>query len=62
MYQPRTSKGQPPQPFRDRLNRVVGEINVILTALAIGLATLDVTFFVMLRLVDQLGRLPPGAG
>jgi hypothetical protein len=61
MDQPSASKDQP-RSFRHRLDRVVGELNVILTALAIGLATLDVTFFVVLRLVDQLGRLPPSAG
>jgi hypothetical protein len=37
-----------------RLDRVVGDLNVLLAAFAIGLATLDLTFVVGQRLIDRL--------
>ena len=36
---------------------MLGEINVLLTAVAIGLAVLDFTCFVALRLSAEIGRL-----
>jgi hypothetical protein len=39
-----------------RLDRVTGDLNVLLTAVAIGLATLDMTCFVSQRLVDNLPK------
>ena len=61
---------QPPSPtdersspsFLSRLNRMLGDINVFLLAVAIGLATLDFTCFVLLRVIDELMRMPLNAG
>jgi hypothetical protein len=39
-----------------RLDRVAGDLNVLLAAVAIGLATLDMTCFVGQRLVDNLPK------
>jgi hypothetical protein len=40
--------------FFRRADRVAGDLNVLLVVIAIGLATLDVTFLVTLRVVDNL--------
>jgi hypothetical protein len=37
-----------------RIDRVVADLNVLLVVVAIGLATLDVTFFVTQKVVDHL--------
>lgn len=37
-----------------RVNRIVADLNVVLAIFAIGLATLDLTFFVSERIVDRL--------
>ena len=37
-----------------RVDRVMADLNVLLVVLAIGLATLDVTFFVTQKVVDHL--------
>lgn len=40
--------------LRKRLNRVLGEINVVLLAVAIGLAVLDLTCFVTLQVSMEM--------
>ena len=42
--------------LRRQLQHVCGEINVILLAIAIGLAILDYTYFLSLRLVAAMAR------
>jgi hypothetical protein len=37
-----------------RVNRIVADLNVLLAIFAIGLATLDLTFFVSEKIVDGL--------
>jgi hypothetical protein len=37
-----------------RLDRVAGELNVVLVVFAIGLATLDLTFLYAEQVIDQL--------
>ncbi len=37
-----------------RLDRVAGDLNVFLLVIALGLATLDFTFFVTEKVVDNL--------
>ena len=37
-----------------RIDRVMADLNVLLVVVAIGLATLDVTFFVTQKVVDHL--------
>jgi hypothetical protein len=37
-----------------RLDRIAGELNVLLVVVAIGLATLDLTFLFTQRVVDRL--------
>jgi len=39
-----------------RIDRVAGDLNILLMVIAIGLATLDLTFLVTQKVVD---RLPP---
>lgn len=58
MHKPLSSNDPAPQPLLRRLDRVVGELNVFLLAVALGLGTLDFVCFVMLRLVDTLAQLP----
>ena len=44
-------------PIRDmlrRIDRVVADLNVLLVVIAIGLATLDVTFLITQKVVDHL--------
>jgi hypothetical protein len=40
--------------FLRRADRVAGDLNVLLVVLALGLATLDMTFLVTLKVVDNL--------
>jgi hypothetical protein len=37
-----------------RVDRVVGDLNILLVVIAIGLATLDVTFLLTQKIVDHL--------
>ena len=37
-----------------RLDRIAGDLNVLLVVIAIGLATLDVTFLLTQKVVDAL--------
>jgi hypothetical protein len=37
-----------------RLDRIVGDLNVLLVVIALGLATLDFTFLVTQKVVDSL--------
>ena len=39
-----------------RLERIAGDLNVLLIMFAIGLATLDLTFLVTQRLIDRLPK------
>jgi hypothetical protein len=48
--------GDPRAQFLRRLDRMLGEINVLLTAVAVGLAVLDFTCFVALRVSAEIGR------
>jgi hypothetical protein len=48
--------GDPCAQFLRRLNRILGELNVLLTAVAVGLAVLDFTCFVALRVSAEIGR------
>ena len=48
--------GDPRAQFLRRLNRMLGEINVLLTAVAVGLAVLDFTCFLALRISAEIGR------
>lgn len=47
-----------PQPFLRRVDRMLGEINALLVALAIGLAALDLTCFVMMSTLSALHAQP----
>jgi hypothetical protein len=40
--------------FGQRVDRVAGHLNVLLVVIALGLATLDFTFFVTEKVVDSL--------
>lgn len=40
--------------FMQRLDRVAGDLNVILLVFAVGLATLDFTFLVTQKVIDRL--------
>jgi hypothetical protein len=42
-----------------RIDRVSGDLNVLLVVIAIGLATLDITFLVTQKI---MGHLPQAAG
>ena len=55
MHRPSPSGG-PRAQFLRRLNHILGEINVLLTAVAVGLAVLDFTCFVALRVSAEIGR------
>lgn len=48
--------GDPRAQFLRRLNRMLGELNVLLTAVAVGLAVLDFTCFLALRVSAEIGR------
>jgi hypothetical protein len=43
-----------PKKWLRRLDRIAADLNVLLIMFAIGLATLDLTFFVSQRLIDRL--------
>ncbi len=43
-----------PNQLFERVNRIAGELNVVFLVLAVGLATLDVTFFVTQKVVERL--------
>lgn len=58
MQRPLSSNDPTPQPWLGRLDRVFGELNVFLVAVALGLGALDFVCFVTLRLVDTLAQLP----
>ncbi len=45
-----------PPNFRQRLDRLVGDLNVLLAALAIGLAYLDFVVFATVMLSDEIRR------
>ena len=47
--------GDPRAQFLRRLNYILGEMNVQLTAVAVGLAVLDFTCFVALRASADIG-------
>jgi hypothetical protein len=47
-------KGFSVKQFLQRVDRVAGDLNVLLVVLAIGLATLDLTFLVTQKVVDHL--------
>jgi hypothetical protein len=49
-----TLNRQAPVSFARRFDRMFGEINAVLVAVALGLAVLDFTGFVTLRAVDSL--------
>ncbi len=61
MQQLSPSNGHSPPRLTQRLNRMLGEINVFLLALAIGLTVLDLTCYLALTVSDQLSRVQPGA-
>jgi hypothetical protein len=58
MQSPSSSDRNPPQPFIRRVDRMLGEINALLVALAIGLAVLDATCFVLLKTATALEEAP----
>jgi hypothetical protein len=43
-----------PSQFIQRIDRVAGDLNVVLLIFAVGLATLDLTFMVTQKVVDRL--------
>lgn len=40
--------------FLQRIDRIAGDLNVVLLVFAVGLATLDLTFMVTQKVVDRL--------
>ena len=51
---------QPRPSFREffrRVDRVAGDLNVLLVVVAMGLAMLDFTFFVTERMIDSLPQI-----
>ena len=53
--------GDPRDQFLQRLNRMLGELNVLLTAVAVGLAVIDFTCFLALRVSAEIARSQFGA-
>jgi hypothetical protein len=51
--------GQSPRQFVRRLDRLAGDMNAFLFAFAIGLAILDTTCFVAIRVSQAFPPLPP---
>ena len=47
-------KGSSVKQFLQRVDRVAGDLNVLLVVVAIGLATLDFTFLVTQKVIDHL--------
>jgi hypothetical protein len=43
-----------PSQFFRRVDRIAGDLNVVLLVFAVGLATLDLTFMVTQKVVDRL--------
>ena len=43
-----------PRQFIERMDRIAGDLNVVLLIFAVGLATLDLTFMVTQKVVDRL--------
>lgn len=43
-----------PSQFFQRVDRIAGDLNVVLLVFAVGLATLDLTFMVTQKVVDRL--------
>jgi hypothetical protein len=43
-----------PTQLIERIDRIAGDLNVILLVFAVGLATLDLTFMVTQKVVDRL--------
>jgi hypothetical protein len=43
-----------PSQFFQRIDRIAGDLNVVLLVFAVGLATLDLTFMVTQKVVDRL--------
>jgi hypothetical protein len=43
-----------PSRLMERIDRIAGDLNVILLVFAVGLATLDLTFMVTQKVVDRL--------
>ena len=41
-------------PLLQRIDRIAGDLNVVLLIFAVGLATLDLTFMVTQKVVDRL--------
>ena len=56
MKRPSPSKGFSIKEALRRIDRIVGDLNILLMVIAIGLATLDLTFLVTQKVVE---RLPP---
>jgi len=56
MQPPTFTDGKPYSSWKRRLDRVLGEINVVLVALAIGLAVLDITCFVAFTANAEIRR------
>jgi hypothetical protein len=55
MLTPRLPQARPSlRDWLQRLDRIAAELNVLLLVVALGLATLDFTFFVTERLIDNL--------
>ena len=47
-------KSRWPTQLLERVDRIAADLNVVLLIFAVGLATLDLTFFVTQRVVDRL--------
>ena len=60
MQQP-SPLGDPRAQFLRRLDRMLGEINVLLTAVVVGLAVLDFTCFLALKVSAEIARSQFGA-
>lgn len=43
-----------PSQIMERIDRIAGDLNVVLLVFAVGLATLDLTFMVTQKVVDHL--------
>ncbi len=43
-----------PRQLMERLDKVAGDLNVVLIVFAVGLATLDFTFMVTQKVIDRL--------
>lgn len=43
-----------PNQLMERIDRIAGDLNVVLLVFAVGLATLDLTFMVTQKVVDRL--------